>query len=348
MVVIERSSPGAEASRAAAGMLAPQAEADCADSFFALACRGRDLYPEFAAALLEETGIDIELDQTGTLYVAFAEHDVLEIEERYRWQARADLAVEKLTGAEARRLEPCLSDVVRAALRFPKDVQVENRRLVSALCEANERSGVRLLSGVTVNSISHKQNQITGLETSQGFLSAPRVVVAAGSWTSFLNDRDSRLPSISIEPVRGQMVSFEMNPRLTRHVIYSPRGYIVPRIDGRLLAGSTSEHAGFDKRVTGGGLHSILTNALEIAPAVAQMQLLDSWAGLRPRAPDNLPVLGPYAEIEGLFYATGHYRNGILLAPITGELLAEAIVSGTVSPLMKPFGPDRFSPVSTN
>jgi glycine oxidase len=138
------------------------------------------------------------------------------------------------------------------------------------------------------------------------------------------------------------MMAFDARPQLCRHVIYTPRGYIVPRQDGRLLAGSTSEHAGFAKQVTAAGIGAILANAQEISTAIANLPIVDTWSGLRPRAPDNLPVLGPCDEIGGLFYATGHYRNGILLAPVTGELIAEAVVGGVTSPLLGPFSPSRF------
>ena len=146
-----------------------------------------------------------------------------------------------------------------------------------------------------------------------------------------------------VEPVRGQMLCFESNPRAFRHVIYSPRGYLVPRLDGRLLAGSTTEHAGFDASVTGAGVHSISKHALEIGPIVGSLPLQDAWAGLRPRATgDDLPVLGGSAEVGGLYYATAHYRNGILLAPLTGELLADEIMTGKRPPLLEAFTPDRF------
>jgi len=163
--------------------------------------------------------------------------------------------------------------------------------------------------------------------------------VAAGTWSSAIQLG----PAPRIEPVRGQMICLDAKPQLTRHVLYSPRGYLVPRRDGRLLAGSTSEHAGFSKQVTAGGISHILANANEISPAIASLPILDTWAGLRPRAADGLPVLGPCDEINGLFYATGHYRNGILLAPVTGELIAEAVVTGLVSPLLAAFSPNRFN-----
>lgn len=340
VLIVERSSLGAEASSAAAGMLAPQAEADCADDFFRLCCQSRDLYPAFAQSLHEETGIDIELETSGTLYLAFTEEDERELEQRYEWQTRAGLTVEKLSGDSARLFEPCISTDVRAALRFPLDTQVENRRLISALAAANEALGINVLTGVSAESLSIKRDRITGIETARGFVACEKVVIAGGAWTNqVINEA---LPNPRIEPVRGQMVSFDATPQIARHVIYSPRGYVVPRRDGRLLAGSTTEYAGFDKRVTAAGVQSIVTSALEITPSIAALPLTSTWAGLRPRAADGLPVLGPCAEIVGVFYATGHYRNGILLTPITGELLARAIVDEEVSPPLQIFSPDRF------
>ena len=350
VLLIERAGLGAEASSAAAGMLAPQAEADCADEFFHLACRSRDMYPAFAAALLDETGIDIELEPTGTLYLAFTDHDATELQKRYQWQKDAGLRLEMLGGDDARRLEPAVSDNVSAALKFPLDLQVENRRLISALAASTEKLGVRLLTGTTVASLKTDYRGIAGVETSRGFVGTDTVVVAGGAWTSALGltDMSGRatpartLPDLRIEPIRGQMLCFEANPPIARHVIYSPRGYIVPRRDGRLLAGATTEQAGFDKRVTAEGISSILSAAMEISPQIGALPMRSSWAGFRPRAADGLPVLGQYAEIGGLFYATGHYRNGILLAPITGELIAGAIVDQAVSTELNYFSPNRF------
>ena len=346
VLLIERNSLGAEASFAAAGMLAPQAEADCADEFFYLACESRDMYPAFAAALREESGIDVELETTGTLYLAFTEHDVNEVEKRYQWQREAGLAIERLNADAARSLEPAISEKIREALKFPQDMQVENRRLIKALAVSNERSDVRLVTDTTVESLRIDRSRVTGVETSRGSVATEKVVIASGAWASMVKAADKALPDLRIEPVRGQMLSFAAKPQITRHVVYSPRGYIVPRTDGRLLAGSTTEKVGFDKRVTDEGMDSIMTAAVEISPQVMSLPLSASWAGLRPRAADDLPVLGPCAEIEGVWYATGHYRNGILLAPITGELIAGAIVDKVVSPTLSTFSPDRFGLVS--
>lgn len=348
VLLIERNSLGGESSSAAAGMLAPQAEANRAHEFFYLTCQSRDLYPEFASALLEETGIDIELETTGTLYLAFTEQDADELEKRYEWQTRAGLPIKKLSATAARELEPSIREDVRAALKFPLDTQVENRRLISALASANEQLGVRMETGTAVTSLRIERDRVSGIETSRGFIASDSVVIAGGAWSSLLGAADKALPNLRIKPVRGQMLCFEANPQIARHVIYSPRGYIVPRRDGRLLAGSTTEHAGFDKRVTASGIHSILSAALEISPRIASLPMTDSWAGLRPRAADTLPVLGPCAEIAGVFYATGHYRNGILLAPITGELIAGAIVDKAFPAALNIFSPDRFGLVTVN
>jgi glycine oxidase len=356
VLLIERSSLGAESSSAAAGMLAPQAEADRADDFFHLACQSREMYPAFAAALREETGIDIELETTGTLYLAFTDKDARELEERYEWQSKAGLALDILGSEDARRLEPAISDNVCSALKFPLDTQVENRRLISALGASTAKLGVRLVTGTTVTAVKTDYRGVAGVETSRGFVSTNIVVIAGGAWTSLLGltalsgktTSDKVLPNLFVEPVRGQMLCFEANPQIARHVIYSPRGYVVPRRDGRLLAGSTTEQAGFDRRVTAEGVSCILSAALEISPQIGALPMTASWAGLRPRAADGLPVLGPYAEIEGLLYATGHYRNGILLAPVTGELIAGAIVDKVASSSLSIFSPDRFNLVSVN
>jgi glycine oxidase len=342
VMLIERGHLGAEASWAAGGILAPQVEVDHQDDFFQLACASRDLYPEFAESLKEETGIDVELDRTGTLYLGFTPKDEAELRHRYEWQRSEGLEVEWLNGDEARRLEPSISAEVVCALRFPKDIQVENRRLINALVRANEELGVQLVTGAAVKALRIKHEKVYGVETTSGFVDATSVVLAAGAWTSLIVSPDFDLPEIRVGPVRGQMLCFEARAQIVRHVIYSARGYLVPRRDGRVLAGSTAEHVGFDKRVTDEGESTIRSMAIEVAPEIASLPIIDSWAGFRPRANDGLPVLGPCGEIAGLLYATGHYRNGILLAPSTGNMIADAIIDGAVPESMRAFSPDRF------
>jgi len=335
VMVLEKNECGREASWAAGGILAPQVEADGQDSFLELACASRDLYPQFARSLFDESAIDIELDTTGTLYVAFNEAEEREFRARFAWQNSVGLRVEWLNAEEARALEPSLATNVRCALRFPNDYQVENRRLVEALIISNRKLGTVLLDHCEVRLVQIADGRISGVETSQGYIKASSVVIAAGAWSSFIDPGDQ----LRVEPVRGQMLCFRAERKFISHVVYSSRGYLIPRRDGRLIAGSTSERVGFNKGVTTEGREKIKSLATEIAPGVAEIPLIDSWSGFRPRAHDDLPVLGMSPEIDGLFYATGHYRNGILLAPVTGELLAEAIISRKVSPLLAPFTP---------
>ena len=214
------------------------------------------------------------------------------------------------------------------------------------------------MTGAHVGGVRVVAGRAVGVETSQGFVGAGAVVLAAGAHTSRVplitpeakggEGQESVAEHPPVEPVRGQMLCFEQPLSFrpfVRHVVYSPRGYIVPRRDGRLLAGSTTEHAGFDCFVTAHGLHQITSNAFEIAPQVAALVLADSWAGLRPRAEDGLPVLGKSEEVERLFYATGHYRNGILLAPATGEIVADLVIEGSsriVPHALLAFSPARF------
>jgi glycine oxidase len=357
VVVVERGKMGREASQAAAGMLAPQSEADQSDEFFRLQCASRDLYPKFAGELREETGEDIELDQTGTLYLALDREDEEELERRFAWQTGAGLSVERLTGAEARALEPSISPRVRLALRFPFDWQVENRLLIRSLVASLKSSGVKILTETEVINLRvDTRGRIEGVGTTGGLLSTQKVVIAAGAWSSHLpfavaggiDDNSSHRTTTRqhphITPVRGQMLCFRHAAAVpfARHVIYTPRGYIVPRRDGRILAGSTTEVVGYKPGVTVGGVQSIATHALETAPSIRELSFFEAWAGLRPRAEDERPVLGASEEVRGLYYATGHYRNGILLAPLTGKLIAGLIVDGRPSPLLEPFTPERF------
>jgi glycine oxidase len=213
-------------------MLAPQLEVDRQDEFFELACASRDLYAALASSLQEETGIDAELDVTGTLYLGFNSQDEAELRRRYHWQTAAGLHVEWLTGDEARCLEVHVSPSTLCALRFPRDVQIDNRRLVEALLRANEELAVQFLSNTTVTGLRIKDEKVFGVATSAGFVSSPVVVNAAWAWASSIESPDASLPSIDIEPMRGQMLCFEARPRIMQHVIYSRRGYL-PRRDGR-------------------------------------------------------------------------------------------------------------------
>ncbi len=348
VVVVERCDVGREASHAAGGMLVPQAEADFADDFFHLATLSRAMYADFARELREASGVDIEYLTEGTLYIALTGEDDEELDRRWQWQHAAGLNVKRLNAGCALKLEPLVNNSLRFALKFPDDHQVNNRRLMIALQTAAQRAGVEFLTHTEAQRLIIEtqagQKRIAGVSTTRDELRARTVVVAAGSWSSLLSFDDGHpLSQIKIEPVRGQMVAVEMPAPAVRHIIYSCRGYVIPRLGGFLIAGSTTEHAGYDKRVTAGGLASIIERAAEILPCFNRLAVVETWAGLRPHSPDDLPILGAEPNVAGLIYATGHYRNGILLAPITARVISELITRGQSPINIAPFSASRFA-----
>jgi glycine oxidase len=345
VVVVERGRVGGEASHAAAGMLAPLAEAEREDEFFNLTAASLATYADFARELKASSGVDVEYRDEGTLCLALTEDDEEQLERRWRRLHEAGLNVRRLNAECALKLEPLLNRTLRFALKFPGDHQVDNRRLMTALYGAARNAGIEFLTHTEARELLTEdvagRSRVSGVVTARGEIHARTVVIAAGSWSSLL--RCDEAQRFEIEPARGQMASLEMPAPAARHVIYSRRGYLVPRLGGYLIAGSTIERAGYDKRVTAGGMASVINNAIEIMPCVADQAVIETWAGLRPRAPDDLPILGPDPRVEGLIYATGHYRNGILLAPITARAIGELVVKGESSIDLAPFSVVRFS-----
>lgn len=347
VAIIERGELGGEASHAAGGMLAPLAEADRADDFFHLCVQSRAMYADFARELREVSGIDIEYRTEGTLYLSLTAADDEELERRWQWQREAGLNVRRLQPGCVRKLEPLINEKLRWALKFPDDHQVNNRQLARALAMAAQSAGAVLLTHTEARRLLIEsragQKRVAGVETAQGSLRAGVIVVAAGSWSSLLSPIDERPSRFTVEPVRGQMIAVEMPAPALCHVIYSRRGYLIPRAGGFLIAGSTTERAGYDKRVTVGGVASIIERATEILPRFGDLAITETWAGLRPHAADDLPVLGADPQIAGLLHATGHYRNGILLCPITAQAISDLITKGESAVNLAPFNAARFA-----
>lgn len=347
VAVIERGEIGREASHAAGGMLAPLAEADQADDFFHLCVRSRALYADFARELRAASGMDIEYRTEGTLYLSLTETDDEELERRWQWQHKAGLNVKRLNADCVRKLEPFINEKLRWALQFPDDHQVNNRLLARALALAAQSAGVVLLTHTEARCLLIEsqagQKRVVGVDTTCGSLQAGVVVVAAGSWSGLLAPADERCSQFAVEPVRGQMIAVAMPAPPLRHVIYSRRGYLIPRMGGFLIAGSTTERVGYDKRVTAGGIASIIERATEMLPRFGELAITETWAGLRPHAADDLPVLGADPHINGLLYATGHYRNGILLCPITAQAISDLAIKGESSINLAPFSATRFA-----
>ena len=341
ITILEKGKIGREASFAAAGMLAVQSETDKPDDFFYFCNESNKLYPQFSEELFEETGVDIELDREGTLYLAFNERDENELRTRFEWQKKAGLTVEKLSAIETHKLEPFVSPEILGSLFFPEDWQVENRKLIHALEKYAEFNDIEIRENFEVKNLLIENGKVFGAENETGKFFAEKTVLATGAWTSFIKADSFQMPKI--KPIRGQIIEFQTAKRLFQKVIYSPRGYLVPRRDGRILTGATVQDSGFDKTISDVATEFLRENALEIAPNLANLKIHDQWIGLRPFASDGLPVLGEISEIENLFVATAHYRNGILLAPITAKILAEKITGNNNSKFFENFSPYRFN-----
>jgi len=318
ITIVDKGTCGQESSWAAGGMLGPQAESDHGGEFYDLCAESRDLYPQLASELLVETGIDIELDTKGTIYVAFSPSEMARLAARFELQRGRGLTVEMFDAAEIRRREPFISPDVVGGLFMPNDWQVDNRKLLVALRKYAEVNGVKIFENCEVNGFGTNDGEIVKGVAHDREFEPESVVVCTGAWTNRLG---LTLPEVM--PVRGQMICYRTAKRVYEHVIYSSRGYIVPRQDGRVLAGSTSEFVGFSKGVTDDGIAILRSMAEEISPSLASQTPYDSWSGLRPKTADEMPVIGRIEGLRNAFVATGHYRNGILLAPITANMIAD-------------------------
>jgi glycine oxidase len=339
VVVLDRQQPGRESSWAAAGMLAPAPDSPGSTKLVPLAKESLRLYPQFVAAIEGTSGKPTSFVQEGTLEIfrgtsGEAARDNFVAEHR-----QLELAAEPIGVESARRMEPSLNSEAGAIAWLPDEGTVDPRALVDAVLLAAANRGARICADCAVTSLLFDRGRCAGVVAGSQSISARHVVITAGCFSGKMEDGIARYAPT--RPVRGQMLSLRhRDVRLTR-VLRSANGYLVPRLDGRILAGSTLEDAGFAKSVTAAGLQKILNAALELAPALASAEILETWAGLRPGTPDDLPILGP-TDVEGLIVATGHYRNGVLLAPITAKLVREWITDGKTTEDVEVFSPLRF------
>ena len=334
VTVIERAQPGAEASGAAAGLIAPQAEGLPPGPLFDLALSSRELYPELAAELERDTGIDVGWRRKGIL--RGEPPPAPDLEARFAWQRERGLALERLDARGVRDLTRGMASLqIRDGLFFPEDGIVDPRRLTRALWISAERRGVRFLLGTSARRLRIVSGRCRGVETDGGEADGDAVVDATGAWAAF----DPEAPPVGVEPVRGQIVDLRPGAAMPPCVIESSQAYLVPRDDGSLLVGSTEERVGFRKEVTAGAVRDLIQAACRLVPALASASFAGAWAGLRPGSLDGMPVLGE-SEVPGLYFAAGHFRNGILLAPVTARLMTEAVM-GSPPPELGPFSPVR-------
>jgi glycine oxidase len=297
------------------------------------------MYPDYAAALTEASGIDVEYRDEGTLCVALSDEDAREVGAWASWQVDAGLALERVSADSIRKLEPAVTETAAGAVFIPDDHQVENRRLMDALDLAIRRAGVEVVEGEEVAGLLIERGRVTGVACGIRRFHSGAVVLAAGSWSSKLLEPVGL--RIDVTPVRGQMVAVRRATAPIGSVLHSKGCYLVPRKDGRILIGATVEHAGFQKAVTVRGINSLLAAAVELVPSLGDCEVIESWSGLRPDTPDHLPVIGE-SGISNLLLATGHFRNGILLAPVTAELITDVLINGRAPDEINHFGVERF------
>jgi glycine oxidase len=344
VAVFDKGASGAGASHAAAGMLAACAEAEPGEE--ALVTLGRASqarWPAFAAELKQASGVDVGLRSEGTLVVALTSDDQARLGHQLVFQQKLGLPLQWITAAETRRREPHLAGKLAGAVFSPEDTQVDNRKLAAALRIAAEAAGASISEHQAVKTISNDAGRVDGIVLADGRkVAADVVVLAAGAWSRSI---DGLAPELRppVRPIKGQMLALRMDPTapLLTNVVWAPGAYLVPRLDGRLLVGATVEEKGYDTSLTAGGILTLLEAAWRVVPAVEELPIDEMWVGHRPGSRDDAPILGT-GLIDGLIYATGHHRNGILLTPITADAIAELVLEGAADPAIRPFSIERF------
>jgi glycine oxidase len=338
VAIFEQGEPGREASWAGAGILSPAPENPAGITQVPLAKASMELYPEFVTRVEEISGQDVGFRAKGTLEALFSRDAARELSTHIALHHGWGLRAEAISAEDARELEPALNPELEAAVLRPDEASVDNRALTRAVLEAARNSGAEIFAHQTVQGIWREKQRCTGLLLKNEKISSEWAIIAAGCFSTKIAGLDAYAP---VRPAKGQMISLRDERVKIDRVLWSDKIYLVPRNDGRILAGATVEYVGFDKNVTAGALEKILSGALELAPDLALARVEETWAGLRPDSPDHLPILGP-TDLDGLLIATGHFRSGILLTPITAQLIREWVTQQRVSVDWQRFSPLRF------
>jgi glycine oxidase len=338
VALFDRQQPGEGSSWAAAGILSPAPENAGMISTVPLGRTSLQLYPEFVANVEEISGQSVGYRARGTLEALFSTDAQEKLSTIIALHHGLGLKAEPVSADDAREMEPALSPELEAAVFRPDEACVDNRALTKAVLTAAERSGVKTFAGSDVQSIAKNGARCAGFVVDGEKVESRWTVIAAGCCSAEIEGAAHYAP---VRPAKGQMIALRAEGLSIERVLWSDHVYLVPRNDGRILAGATVEYVGFEKKVTVGGVQKIITAALQLAPALADAQIEETWAGLRPDAPDHLPIIGP-TDLDGLLIATGHFRSGILLAPITARLIREWITTQNVSLDWGRFSPMRF------
>jgi glycine oxidase len=342
VTLFDRHEPGEGSSWAAAGILSPAPENAGMISTVPLGRASLQLYPEFVANVEEISGQSVGFRARGTLEALFSTDAQEKLSTIIALHHGLGLKAEPVSADDAREMEPALSPDVEAAVFRPDEACVDNRALTKAVLAAAEASGAKTFAASNVQAIAKSGGRCDGFLVDGEKVRSRWTIIAAGCCSAEIEGAAQYAP---VRPAKGQMIALRAKDLSIERVLWSDRVYLVPRNDGRILAGATVEYVGFDKKVTAGGLQKIIAAALQLAPALAEAQIEETWAGLRPDAPDHLPIIGP-TDLEGLLVATGHFRSGILLAPITARLIREWITTQNVSQDWTRLSPMRFGEVA--
>jgi glycine oxidase len=342
VALFDRQQPGEGSSWAAAGILSPAPENSGMISTVPLGRTSLQLYPEFVANVEEISGQSVGYRARGTLEALFSSDAQEQLSTIIALHHGLGLKAEPVSADDAREMEPALSSEVEAAVLRPDEASVDNRALTKAVLTAAERSGVKPFSGSNVQSIAKEGGRCAGFLVDGEKVESRWTVIAAGCCSAEIEGAAQYAP---VRPAKGQMIALRAQDLSIERVLWSDHVYLVPRNDGRILAGATVEYVGFDKTVTAGSVQKIIAAALQLAPALVDAQIEETWAGLRPDAPDHLPIIGP-TDLDGLLIATGHFRSGILLAPITARLIREWITTQNISLDWSRLSPMRFGEVA--
>jgi len=342
--VFDRQEPGKEASWAGAGIISPAPEGPAMIPLVPLGKASLALYPEFVAMVEEIYGESVGYRPKGTLEALFSPDARAELSTVIALHHGLGLTAEPLRAEDARALEPALSEDLEAAVLRPEEASVDNRALTRSVLEAAQRSGVEIFSGSGAEGIWSESGRCVGLKLKNEKVQAEWTIIAAGCFSAGIEGVTRYAPVV---PAKGQMVSLRAEEIEIERVLWSEKLYLVPRNDGRILAGATVEHVGFDKALTAGAIEKILQAAIELAPRLSSARIEEMWAGLRPDSPDHLPILGP-TDMEGLLMATGHFRSGITLTPITARLVRQWVTEQRVGVDWDRFSPMRFESASAD
>jgi glycine oxidase len=337
--VFERGEPGREASWASAGILSPAPESPGMIPVVPLSKASMDLYPGFIANVEEISGQRVAFRPFGTMDALFSRDAPRDLSTLIALHHGLGLKAEPLRPEDARELEPALSPDLEAAALRPEEASIDNRALTEAVLHSARKSGAEIFTEQAVDAIWREGGRCAGLRVRGDNVAAKWTIIAAGCFSANIEGAKAYAP---VYPAKGQMVSLRASELKIERVLWSEKVYLVPRNDGRILAGATVEYVGFDKQVTAGAVNKILSDAIELAPGLAHAQIEETWAGLRPDSPDHLPIVGP-TDLEGLLIATGHFRSGVLLMPITARLVREWITEQRVSVDWERLSPMRFA-----